>query len=195
MGRRAEFTSADFLGAALELAAGSGAQSVNVAAVASRLGAPTGSFYHRYDSRAALLGELWLDVVEEFQQGWNAALEGETAREAGLSAALFTPHWCRSQPLKAAVLALHHRRDFERDQWPAALKSRERRAARELGAGLAEFLRRLYRGAPTEAERALARFALIDAPLAAVRPYLEARKEIPSVAEAAIKATYLALIH
>lgn len=195
MGRRADFTAADFLGAALELAAGSGAQSVNVAALAARLGAPTGSFYHRYDSRAVLLGELWLGVVEEFQQGWQAALAGEAAREAGLAAALFTPRWCRSQPLKAAVLALHQRRDFERDQWTPALKARERRAARELNAGMARFLRRLYAGEPTDAERALARFALIDAPLAAVRPYLEARKEIPGVAETAVKTTYLALIH
>lgn len=194
MGRRAEFAAADFLGAALELAAGSGAQAVNVAALTSRLGAPTGSFYHRYDSRAALLGELWLGVLEEFQQGWSAALEGETPRAAGLAAAVYTPRWCRSEPQKAAVLALHHRRDFERDQWSPALKSRERRAARELNAGLAHFLRRLYRGKPTQAQQALARFALIDAPLAAVRPYLEAHKEIPRVAEAAVKTTYLALI-
>ncbi len=194
MGRRSEFAAADFLGAALELTAVSGPHAVNVAAVAGRLGAPTGSFYHRYESRAALLGELWLGVVEEFQQGWSAALKAEAPRDAGLAAALFTPRWCRSQPLKAAVLALHHRRDFERDQWPAALKSRDRRAGRELNAGLAQFMRRLYKGKPTEAQQALARFALIDAPLAAVRPYLETHKEIPGVAETAVKATYLALI-
>lgn len=194
MGRRAEFAAEDFAGAALELAAGAGVQSVNVTALTQRLGAPTGSFYHRYDSRATLLGELWLGVVEEFQQGWSAALQGETAHAAGLSAALFTPRWCRSQPLKAAVLALHHRREFDREQWSTALRSRERRAARELSAGLAQFLRRLYKGKPTQAQQALARFALIDAPLAAVRPYLEARKEIPAVAETAVKTTYLALI-
>ncbi len=41
---------------------------------------------------------------------------------------------------------------------------------------------------------ALIRFALIDAPLAAVRPYMEARRPIAAAAPEIIKKTYHCLI-
>ena len=52
------FDDADFLAAALALAAEHGPASVTVAAISARLRAPTGSFYHRFESRDALLARL-----------------------------------------------------------------------------------------------------------------------------------------
>jgi AcrR family transcriptional regulator len=48
---------------------------VTVSAVAKRLKAPVGSFYHRFTSRNLLLGELWLEAVLAYQQGFMAAID------------------------------------------------------------------------------------------------------------------------
>src|SRR5579863_10371600 len=85
------FDTTDYLDAARALAAEHGPAGVTVAAITARLKAPTGSFYHRFASRDALLGELWLKTVLAFQQGIDAALDAGD----GLKAALHTPAWVR----------------------------------------------------------------------------------------------------
>ena len=51
----------------------SGPAAVTVDSVAQYLKAPKGSFYHRFASRDALLGELWLSIVLAYQPGFVAA--------------------------------------------------------------------------------------------------------------------------
>ena len=70
-----KYSEEDFLRAALAIVAERGVPEVTVAAVSERLGSPTGSFYHRFASRDALLGSLWLRAVLQFQAGMSAALE------------------------------------------------------------------------------------------------------------------------
>ena len=53
---RPRYSHADFLAAALAIAAEHGLAAVTVAAIAEHLKAPTGSFYHRFSSRSVLLG-------------------------------------------------------------------------------------------------------------------------------------------
>jgi len=48
---------------------------VTVDSVTQRLKAPKGSFYHRFASRDALLGELRLKTVLAYQEGFVAAIE------------------------------------------------------------------------------------------------------------------------
>src|SRR3954451_22817315 len=86
----------------------SGPCAATIAAVTERLRAPTGSFYHRFPSRDALLGELWLKAVLAFQQGIEVAL---TAGD-GLAAALHTPIWVREHLNEGCLLLLYHRDDF-----------------------------------------------------------------------------------
>src|SRR5258708_13840268 len=108
---------ADFLAAARKLAIEHGPAAVTVGSVTQQLGAPTGSFYHRFASRDVLLGELWLTTVLEFQEGFVAAIEAGD----GLAAALHPPR-CAAANLEAACfLLLHHRDDFVRVEWPRAL--------------------------------------------------------------------------
>ena len=66
---RPKYDDADFLDAALAIAALSGPAAVTIGAITDRLKAPVGSFYHRFASRDGLLGELWLRTVLDFQQG------------------------------------------------------------------------------------------------------------------------------
>jgi AcrR family transcriptional regulator len=65
---RAHFEHADFLDAARTLAIEHGPAAVTVGSVTQHLGAPIGSFYHRFASRDVLLAELWLTTVLAFQE-------------------------------------------------------------------------------------------------------------------------------
>src|SRR5438045_4675460 len=113
---RPKFASSDFLDAALAIAAESGPPAVTVGAITDRLGAPVGSFYHRFASRDVLLGELWLRTVLDFQQGIGAALDAGN----GLGAALHTPAWVRGHLDEARLLLLYHRDDFGQGGWPTS---------------------------------------------------------------------------
>ena len=106
------FQHSDFLNAALALAAERGPSAVTVAAITGRLKAPTGSFYHRFASRDALLAELWFKTVLEFQEGIGAALEAGD----GLRAALHTPAWVREH-LDEGRLSGAHRRNMVDLRW------------------------------------------------------------------------------
>src|SRR5258705_9198292 len=115
---RPKYHNGDFLDAALAIAAESGPPAVTVGAITERLGAPVGSFYHRFASRDVLLGQLWLRTVLDFQQGIAAALDAGD----GLGAALHTPAWVRLHPERARLLLLHHRDDFVQGDWPPSLR-------------------------------------------------------------------------
>src|SRR5215813_10230848 len=88
---RPRFDSAGFLAAARTLACERGPAAVTIDSVTQRLKAPKGSFYYRFASRDALLGELWLATVLAYQEGFVAAIEAGD----GLAAALHTPAWAR----------------------------------------------------------------------------------------------------
>ena len=55
MARPAQFTSEAFVDAAIALVAEGGAGAATLQAIARRVGGPTGSIYHRFESRAAIL--------------------------------------------------------------------------------------------------------------------------------------------
>ena len=56
MGRPARFAADELLDVALDLAAAGGPEAVTMAGVAEAAGAPSGSVYHRFAGRPALLG-------------------------------------------------------------------------------------------------------------------------------------------
>src|SRR5205807_1968592 len=104
--------------AARELAFERGPTAVTVDSLTQRMGAPKGSFYHRFASRDALLGELWLNTVHAYQEGFVAAIKAGD----GLAAALHTPAWSRLYLEEARLLLLYSRHDFVQGDWPASLK-------------------------------------------------------------------------
>src|SRR6476646_7740322 len=167
---RAVFDNAGFLGAARALACERGPGAVTVDSVTQRLRAPKGSFYHRFASRDALLGELWLTTVLAYQPGFVAAIEAGD----GLAAALHTPRWSRAHPDDARLLLLYSRRDFVQDDFPAPLKRGVREQAERFEACLARFARDAFgRAGPSQLKRAT--FVLAEVPIAAVKGYLERR--------------------
>ena len=115
---RALFDNAGFLAAARALASERGPAAVTIDSVTQRLKAPKGSFYYRFASRDALLGELWLATALAYQEGFVVAIDAGD----GLAAALHTPAWARLHLDDARLLLLYDRHDFVQGDWPAALK-------------------------------------------------------------------------
>jgi len=186
---RTTFLHADFLDAALALAAERGPAAVTVGGITAQLKAPTGSFYHRFASRDALLAELWFRTVLAFQEGIAAALLAGD----GLGAALHTPRWSREHLDEGRLLLLHHRDDFVQGEWPAALREGIAAHRQRAAAVLEKFAQDTFgRAGPDEIRRA--QFVIVTVPVAAVRDYLYRREPPPPLVDELIRTTYQAVI-
>jgi AcrR family transcriptional regulator len=183
------FDNEGFLAAARALASEHGPSGVTVDSVTQRLNAPKGSFYHRFASRDALLGELWLKTVLAYQEGFVAAIEAGD----GLAAALHTPRWARRHLDDARLLLLYSRHDFVQGDWPAALKRGVREQALRFEGCLAAFARIAF-GRAGRANLERAAFVLAGVPLAAVKPHLERREPPPALVDELIATTYRAIV-
>ena len=186
---RAAFTAGDFVAAAREIARERGPDAITVASVSERLKAPTGSFYHRFTSRDALAGELWLSLVLAFQKGCLVAAD------AGdwLGAALHVPAWSRANPGDARLLLAHRREDFTQGSaWPEDFQRRVQDQAAAIQERFARFARDVLGGADADRLRR-AQFVLADAPIAAVRPHLAAGEAPPPIVDALVRETFLAV--
>jgi AcrR family transcriptional regulator len=183
------FDNEGFLAAARTLACERGPSAVTVDSVAQRLGAPKGSFYHRFASRDALLGELWLKTVLAYQEGFVAAIEAGD----GLAAALHTPAWSRLHMDDARLLLLYSRHDFVQGEWPAPLKRGVRGQAQRFESCLSTFARSTFgRAGPAQIRRAT--FVLAEVPVAAVKTHLAQREPPPPIVDELISKAYYAVV-
>jgi AcrR family transcriptional regulator len=121
MGRPATHTTAQFLDAATTLFAEGGARAVTMAATAKAAGAPNGSIYHRFPDRPALLAELWLRTLRDFQDLFAATLGDAASVDAAVEAATSVVRWCRKHPEGARVLDAGKQAFGPADWAPAAL--------------------------------------------------------------------------
>lgn len=170
MGRPAKFNTEQILDATARLVAEGGPALATVAGIAERLGAPTGSIYHRFSSRDLLLARLWIRTVRRAQEGAVAALSQHDVEKAAIDAALHVPRWSRSNLDDACVLLLYRREQLA-EQWPAELGDELATLNDAIEAGVRSFVRRRF-GSVTKANLEVTSFALLDVPYAAVRRYL-----------------------
>jgi len=186
---RALFDNADFLAAARSLASERGPAAVTVDSVTQSLNAPKGSFYYRFPSRDALLGELWLATVLAYQKGFVEAIEAGD----GLAAALHTPAWVRLHLDDARLLLLYSRHDFVQGDWPATLRRGVADQAQRFETCLRTFARNAFgRADATEVRRAS--FVLAEVPVAAVKQHLQRREPPPPLVDDLIRRTYHAIV-
>jgi AcrR family transcriptional regulator len=185
----AKFGQTDFFGAALAIAATEGPAAATIASITARLKAPTGSFYHRFASRDALLGELWLRTVMEFQEGIGAALDAGD----GLRAALHTPAFARAHLDHARLLLLYDRQDFVQGEWPEQLRERVAEMTRRVEASSLRRAQVIF-GEDGGEEVRLAQFLISEVPLAAVRQHLVRRELPPRLVDDLIRTTYRAVV-
>lgn len=177
MGRPARHDADRLLDTAAALAAEAGPRGVTMAAVARAAGAPSGSVYHRFPDRTALLAALWLRTVTRFQEGVFAALDGPP-REAAVAVARHAVEWCREHPDEARVL-LAGPGDFAMAEWSDEARERLTAGNSRLGAALDELAQRL--GRTDERGRARVVLAVVDLPYAVVRRYLVRGAPIPAL--------------
>ena len=186
---RAAFDHARFLAAARALVSERGPAGATVDAVIERLHAPKGSFYYRFASRDALLGELWLETVLAYQEGFVAAI----ARGDGLAAALHTTNWVRDNLDEGRLLLLYNREDFVQGSWPASLRRGVRDQAERFEGCLRTFARQAFgRTRPEHLRRAA--FVLVEIPVTAVKPHLKRREPPPPLVDELIALTYRAIV-
>jgi AcrR family transcriptional regulator len=184
MPRPTRYSVDELLDAAAALLAADGPAAVTMSAVARATGAPSGSMYHRFPTRAVLCGELWMRTEERFHAGFTSALSAsDDPQERCVAGARHTVQWCRDHPVEAQVLLAGADALCLAD-WPDDLAARRRRLHRKL--------RRLLSGLHPDSDRVNA--AVIDIPYAVVRRHLLARQAIPASADAMVEDCARALI-
>jgi AcrR family transcriptional regulator len=193
VGRPALHDTQALLDVALAIAADRGPASVTIAAVSTASGAPSGSLYHRFDDRAALLGQLWLRTTGRFQADFLAALASAPAAEGCIAAAGYVVGWCRDHPAEARLL-LRGPEDFAAAEWPAPTRRSAAADRRALRAALQEHATELAGSASEALERVT--LATVDLPLAVVRRHLQSgpRAKLPPEADALVEQTARALL-
>jgi AcrR family transcriptional regulator len=193
MARPPAFDREKIIHAALSLVAERGPAGATIGAIARRLGAPTGSIYHRYPSRAVLLADLWLTTVDGFQRGLIAALRGRNVTQAGVDAALYTGHWMRAHRLEAQLLLRHRREELVGAEWPEDVRARAETVGVELQTAVREYAKRRY-GRVSDANLRRVWFAVMDVPYGALKRYAHAGREVPPQIEEMIRAAATAVL-
>ncbi|MEV4166117.1 TetR/AcrR family transcriptional regulator [Nonomuraea dietziae] len=188
MGRPAKFAADQILDAAAALAAEGGHEAVTVTAIAARLGAPSGSVYHRYGSRDLLLAHLWIRAVRRFQEGFLLAAREPDLERAVRAAASHVVGWAAEHPDEARLLLAHNVAEL-RERWPSELGEE----LEGLNTAVASALRDLAARLPGQALERVT-FALVDVPVAAVRRHVLAGRPVPESAVRLAETAALAVV-
>jgi AcrR family transcriptional regulator len=176
MVRLARFSADVIVDAAIALVAEAGPSAATMAAIARKVGAPTGSLYHRFDSRAAILATAWNRTHASFVAALAPPLRA--GRPAAAAAALLA--WVREDGRRARFLLLNEGGMPADDAPPAALRDEQRRLEDELDAAFGACLAVLNPDGPAgEESTARTKFLVFDGPIALVRPHLLAGTDVP----------------
>ncbi|HEY4251646.1 MAG TPA: helix-turn-helix domain-containing protein [Roseomonas sp.] len=180
MVRTARFSEEDFIEAAMALVADGGPGAATMQAIARRVGAPTGSIYHRFESRAAVLGVAWNTAYATFIEAVAPLLRQGRACEAALA---ILP-WCRENERRARFLLLHEPVAlFEDTPPPAPLRQALEALEDAFDAAFRACVAAHGDGLTREEDLARARFLIFDAPIAILRPHLTRGGPLPPFAE------------
>lgn len=198
VGRPARFSEEAILDAALEVLLDSGLDGMTIAAIAGRLGAPTGSIYHRFPSKAALTGQLWLRTMLRFREGFLEAIADPDVDEGARRVVRHMMEWARDNPAEGRLVAEHWNRPPGEDR-PDELTLDMSTIDDRVGAALTDYCARRY-ATTTPDHLYVARFALLHLPYAAIHVFLQEGTPQPAhleyvTAETSVHALSLAGTH
>ncbi|HEY0062432.1 MAG TPA: TetR/AcrR family transcriptional regulator [Telluria sp.] len=192
MVRLAKFTEDSIINASIDVVAHCGVAAVSISAIASKAGAPTGSVYHRFESRGAILARAWLRVKADFREAvachWT---DGNTwAAVAGFL------QWCRDKPVYAKFLLQCEDCPVFNEPLSAELSAALEAEQDALDLCFQHCLAHLQKGraqADSDAEAVL-RFTLFASPIAMIKPYLLQDLPIPARIDAVLRASHDAVL-
>lgn len=118
MGAPTKYKEQDLLKCALDEISEVGFESASVASVARRLGAPSGSVYHRYPTRLHLLGAVWVQATQRYQAILRRAFEATSPDAAANLAAAAVFGWLKSDPDTAKLMLRFRSEELIEMQWP-----------------------------------------------------------------------------
>jgi AcrR family transcriptional regulator len=165
-----------------------------MSAIASALGGPTGSIYHRFGSREELLAEMWVDIAESFQAQFIDLLDGSgDPLDVAIQAALHTPRWVRLNPSKARIFFHYRRDDFVPSVVSNELRVRLDHLRVGLRSGVLGFCERAFGGISPDLIEVCA-LVLIDLPAAVVRRHLVSARPLPSQVDSLLELSVRAIL-
>jgi AcrR family transcriptional regulator len=173
------------LDAAREIVLRDGARAATVAAIARASGAPSGSLYHAFGSRDALLAAAWERAARRSQAAWVVAARGPEPVEAGVAMALSLLAFAREQREDCRLLLGMRVEDLV--DGPAPDLEAVNAPVVETVAALA---RRL--GGPAARERVV--LATVDLPYGAIRRRLLGGKPPPHALDGPVAAAARAVL-
>nr|WP_314074532.1 helix-turn-helix domain-containing protein [uncultured Roseococcus sp.] len=176
MVRTARFSAEHFIDAAIALVAEGGPGAATMQAIARRVGAPTGSIYHRFESRSAILAAAWNAGYGSLTRVLAPLLHSGHPREAALA---LIP-WAAEDRLRARFLLLHEPVAlFEDAPPPEPFRQEMERLEAEMDQAFRACIARIGDGSLREEDLARAKFLIFDAPIAILRPHLQAESAMP----------------
>ncbi|MCB8875016.1 TetR/AcrR family transcriptional regulator [Acidisoma silvae] len=176
MVRTARFSTEHFIDAAIALVAAGGPGAATMQAVARHVGAPTGSIYHRFESRSAIFAAAWNQSYDTLVGALAPLLLAGRPREAALA---LLP-WASEDRDRARFLLLHEPVSlFEDAPPPEPLRQEMERLESGMDQAFRACIARTGDGAIREEDLARAKFLIFDAPIAILRPHLLAGSAFP----------------
>ncbi len=183
MVRLAVFSADAIVDAAVALLAEGGPSAASLTAIARKVGAPTGSIYHRFESRAAIIATAWSTI----HGGFVAQLVPPLREGDGRAAALALVSWARRDVRGGRVLLLNDAETIFDDPPPAALRTAIRGQEEALDDAFGAYLQSSVARRPISDEAASrARFLVFDGPIALLRPHLLAGSAVPGFVDAMV---------
>lgn len=159
------------LDAARDLIVEGGPQAAGIRAIAERSGAPSGSLYHRFGSRDALVARAWLRAVRRFQAGFIAALDADDPREGVADAVRWAVLFALNEPADAQLLLAHGRRDLLNAEPQGPLATELAIVNEPLVQATRAIATQLFGRASNDAIERVS-YAIVDLPLAVLRRHL-----------------------
>ena len=122
MARPVKYSDSKILDATAAEIVESGLDGASVAQVAKRLGAPSGSVYHRYPSRKHLLGALWVRTLSRYHDALEQATLQPEADDLAQRAIAGVFDWIGKNPVDSHLLTKFRTDDLVNNDWPTDIR-------------------------------------------------------------------------
>jgi AcrR family transcriptional regulator len=176
--RKSLYSPEAMLDVARDLLLDEGAHGATIDAISTVSGAPTGSIYHRFGSRDALVTRLWMRAVRRSQAAFLDAVDARDPALAAVGGGLSIFDFCRAQPRDARLLVSFRYEDLVRAAPQGPLADELQELNRPVEAAVAGLARALH-GRATPAAVGHVLLVVFDLPYGAVRRHLIAGVDPP----------------